>query len=55
VGAAGFLLVESDDPREVTAFLTPYMDLMDIDVHAVYELPYEETITALRQAEQAAR
>ena len=54
-GGAGFLLVESDDPRELTAFLTPYMDLMDVDVHGVYELPYEQTIAALRQAEQAAQ
>lgn len=53
-GGAGFLLVESDDPREVTAFLTPYLDLMDVDVHGIYELPYEATIQALRQAEQQA-
>ena len=34
-GGAGFLLVESDDPREITAFLQPYMDLMSFDVRAV--------------------
>src|SRR5215210_1745647 len=27
-GGSGFLLVETDDPRELTAFLQPYMDLM---------------------------
>jgi len=37
-GGAGFLLVETDDPREVTAFLQPYMDLMSWDVRAVYAL-----------------
>jgi len=53
-GGAGFLLFETDDLRELTAFLQPYMDLVSFDVHAVYELPYEATIAALRQEEQAA-
>jgi hypothetical protein len=43
-GGAGFLLVESNDPREVTAFLQPYMDLMSWDVHAIYSLDYDEQI-----------
>ena len=47
-GGAGFLLVESDDPREVTAFLVPYMDLMAFDVRGVYELNYEDRIKELR-------
>ena len=51
-GGAGFLLVESNDPREVTEMFTPYMDLMDVDVHGCYELPYEQTIQAFRQSEQ---
>ncbi len=34
-GGAGFLLVEYDDPRELTAFLQPYMDLMSFDVRAI--------------------
>jgi hypothetical protein len=48
-GGAGFLLVEYDDPREVTAFLQPYMDLMSFDVRAVYELDYEQRVEELRE------
>ena len=48
-GGAGFLLVESDDPRELTAFLQPYMDLMSFDVRAVYELDYEQRLKELRE------
>jgi len=51
-GGAGFLLVETDHPQELTAFLQPYMDLMDADVHAVYALDYEDMIKELRQASQ---
>jgi hypothetical protein len=47
-GGAGFLLVEYDDPREVTAFLQPYMDLMSFDVRAIYALDYEDQINQLR-------
>ena len=48
-GGAGFLLVESNDPREITAFLQPYMDLMSFDVRGVYELNYEQRVAELRQ------
>ena len=48
-GGAGFLLVESNDPREITAFLQPYMDLMSFDVRGVYELNYEQRVGELRQ------
>jgi Domain of unknown function (DUF3303) len=48
-GGAGFLLVEYDDPREVTAFLQPFMDLMSFDVRGVYRLDYEQRIAELRQ------
>jgi hypothetical protein len=51
-GGSGFLLVEVDQPQEVTAFLQPYMDLMSFDVRAVYPLKYEETIQEMRQAAQ---
>ncbi len=43
-GGAGFMLVETDDPRELTAILEPYMDLISWDVHAVYELSYEQAV-----------
>ena len=48
-GGAGFLLVETDDPRQLTAFLQPYMDLMSFDVHGAYELDYANRIEELRQ------
>ena len=54
-GGAGFLLVETDNPQELTAFLQPYMDLMSFDVHAVYGLNYEEQIQELRKVAQVAR
>ncbi len=34
---------------ELTAFLQPYMDWMDVDVHAVYALDYDTLIEELRQ------
>lgn len=49
-GGAGFLIVDYDDPREVTAFLQPYMDLMSFDVRAIYELDYENRLAELRKA-----
>ena len=48
-GGAGFLLVETNDPREVTAFLQPYMDLMSFDVRGAYEVNYTERIKELRE------
>ena len=51
-GGAGFLLVETDNPQELTAFLQPYMDLMSFDVHAVYGLNYEQQIQELRKVAQ---
>lgn len=49
-GGAGFLIVDYDDIRELTAFLQPYMDLMSFDVRAINELNYEERIAHLRGA-----
>jgi hypothetical protein len=48
-GGAGFLLVEYDDSRELTAFLQPFMDLMSFDVRGVYQLDYKARIEELRQ------
>lgn len=47
-GGAGFLIVDYDDPRDVTAFLQPYMDLMGFDVRAIYALDYPDQINQLR-------
>jgi hypothetical protein len=51
-GGAGFLLVETNDPHDLTAFLQPYMDLMDFDVHAIYPLNYDQLIDELRKVAQ---
>ncbi len=51
-GGAGFLLVETDDPREITKFLQPYMDLMSFDVRGVYALDYDSQIEELRRVAQ---
>jgi hypothetical protein len=48
-GGAGFLLVDYDDPKELTAFLQPYMDLMSFDVRAVTENDYSSRIEDLRK------
>jgi hypothetical protein len=48
-GGAGFLIVEYDDPRELTAFLQPYMDLMSWDVRAITENDYDDRIAELRR------
>lgn len=47
-GGAGFMLVETDEPHELTELLQPYMDVVSWDVHAAYELPYEETVERFR-------
>ena len=54
-GGAGFLLVETDTPQELTAFLQPYMDLVNFDVHAIYAVDYEKQIQELRQVSRQAR
>ena len=48
-GGAGFLIVDYDDPRELTAFLQPYMDLMSFDVRAITENDYASRVEELRQ------
>src|SRR3954452_13331616 len=53
-GGAGFLLVDYDDAKELTAFLQPYMDLMSFDVRAITQLDYEGRIAELRQVAQSA-
>ncbi|MDP9365595.1 MAG: DUF3303 domain-containing protein [Chloroflexota bacterium] len=53
-GGAGFLIVDYDDPREVTAFLQPYMDLMSFDVRAITQNEYEPTVAQLREVAKQA-
>jgi hypothetical protein len=51
-GGAGFLIVEYDDPRELSDFLMPYMDLMSFDVRAIYQNDYDKTIQSFQQNPQ---
>lgn len=47
-GGAGFMIVEYDDVRQLTAFLQPYMDLMSFDVRAISKLDYDDRVNDLR-------
>lgn len=47
-GGAGFLIVDYDDPKELTAFLQPYMDIMAFDVRAITENSYEDTVREMQ-------
>jgi hypothetical protein len=53
-GGAGFMLVETDDPRELTSLLQPYMDVVSWDVRAIYELKYDEAIDSFKKAARQA-
>ena len=53
-GGAGFLLVDSNDPQEISDFLQPYMDLMSWDVRAVNPLEYKSAVNRFRQTAQTA-
>jgi hypothetical protein len=48
-GGAGFLIVEYDDPMQLTAFLQPYMDVMGFDVRAITENSYESTVQEMQK------
>lgn len=55
-GGAGFMLLETDEPGELTDMLQPYMDLLDWDVHAVTEQPsYDTLLGAFREHATAGR
>lgn len=49
-GGAGYMILETDDLRDLTAILRPYMDLMSWDVRAISENRYETTIAEIRTA-----
>lgn len=53
-GGAGFLLIETDNPHDLTEILEPYMDLMSWNVHAVYELEYDRAVEDFRRSLRAA-
>ena len=47
-GGAGFLLLDVDDPAELSDLLTPYMDLLAFDVRGIYEMVYDQAIERFR-------
>jgi hypothetical protein len=49
-GGSGFLIVETDDVRELTSMLRPYIDLMAWDIRALSENQYDETIQQIKDA-----
>jgi hypothetical protein len=49
-GAAGLHSVETEDVREITAMLRPYIDLMAWDIRALSENRYDRTIQEIRDA-----
>jgi len=51
-GGAGFVLIESASPDDVTAFTQPYMDLMSWDVRAISQLDYDHEIASLSKVAQ---
>jgi hypothetical protein len=49
-GGGGFMLIETDDARELTNMLQPYMDLLSWDVHALIEQPsYKAIVESFRE------
>ena len=46
-GAAGFVLIEADDLRDVNHILDPYRDLLSWEVDAVVERRYQDTVQAM--------
>jgi hypothetical protein len=48
-GGAGFLLIEAEEVRAVTAILQPYQDLIRWDVRAVHSIDVETFIDQVRQ------
>jgi hypothetical protein len=53
-GGAGFVLIETDSPDDLTAFTQPYMDLMSWDVRAISQLDYDHEIAHLSKVVQKA-
>ncbi len=51
-GGAGFVLIDVDDPRELTPILQPYMGLVSWDVRAVFESDYDQAVERFRQSIQ---
>jgi hypothetical protein len=49
-GGAGFLLIEVDDPRDLTAILQPWMDIVSWDVRAITETSLEQALANAREA-----
>ena len=48
-GGAGFLLIETDDTRQLTEQFQPYMDLMSWDVRAINPVDQDAIQAAIQQ------
>ncbi len=48
-GGAGFLILETDDPHQITEFLRPSLQLMTWDVRAITPFDYEQDLAEFRQ------
>ncbi len=48
-GGAGFMLLETDDPEPLRAFLVPSMGLIHWDVRACTEASWEKTLAAVKR------
>jgi hypothetical protein len=48
-GGAGVIVGETDDPEALSRALTPWNDLVNWDVRAVFETTAEETAKAMRE------
>lgn len=46
-GGAGFLIVDYDDLKELSAFLEPYKDLTSFNMRAINELDYDDRVKSL--------
>ena len=42
-------MLETEDPRELTAMLQPYMDVLKWDVRAIYPLDRDSVMQTIRQ------
>jgi hypothetical protein len=48
-GGAGVLIVETDDPAELTQAMTAWMDLVSWDVRAVVETSYDQQLALIQE------
>ena len=52
-GGAGFVLIETDDVRQLTQLFQPYMDLMSWDVRAIAPVDTDALQAAIQERSRA--